>query len=139
MSQDVRIAFDFGSEPLLSRAGWYIGWVKVWCILGTTEAAELSSFGGVHGFRLDPPSPSIFSESTEIRFALPSHAHATVQIVDKSGRVVRQLLNELLSPGDHRVRWDGRDESGSPLPSGVYLIRLHSEQSEAIQKMVLIP
>jgi hypothetical protein len=139
MGQEIRVAFDFGSEPLLSRAGWYIGWVKIWCILGTTEATEFFSFEDIHGFRLDPPSPSIFSESTEIGFVLPSHAHATMQIVDRSGRVVRELLNEPFSPGDHRLRWDGRDDSGTRLPSGIYLVRLKSEQSEAIQKMVLIP
>jgi hypothetical protein len=52
------------------------------------------------------------------------------------GRLVRALVREELPPGRFQVAWDGRDGSGRPVPSGVYLLRLEAGDFAAMRKVV---
>jgi flagellar hook assembly protein FlgD len=54
------------------------------------------------------------------------------------GQLVRTLVNEARSPGQHEVRWDGRDESGRAAASGVYLARMEAGSFRQTQKMLLL-
>jgi len=77
-----------------------------------------------------PNSPNPFTPETDIRFILPRSANGEdyrvrLTIHDPSGRVIRNLGERSLAPGEHRWTWDGRDDSGTRVASGVYLYRLH--------------
>lgn len=91
-------------------------------INGTIEqsAHEPAVFWG-YGLR-NHPNP--FNPSTEIHFALPGTGRAELRIYDLAGRRVRNLDAGVLAAGQHTVRWDGRDERGRSVTSGVYLARL---------------
>lgn len=66
------------------------------------------------------PNPML-QEST-ISFALPQAGISRVRIVDSAGRVIRQLLGGWAPAGSQRLRWDGRDQSGTRVNSGVYFV-----------------
>ncbi len=66
--------------------------------------------------------PNPFVTDTKIRFNVPQRGVVKVDIVDVLGRHVRSLANTSLPAGTHELAWDGRDESGLPVPSGVYLV-----------------
>lgn len=68
--------------------------------------------------------PNPFNPSTMLRYALPAPARVSVLIVDARGRLVRSLTLGGRPAGDGTLSWDGRDEHGRALPSGVYLCRL---------------
>ena len=84
-----------------------------------------------------PAHPNPFNPSTTIRFELPADARATLRVFDLAGHLVRTLIDEERPAGPHAATWDGRDEQGRRLPSGVYLCRLDAGGHAATRKLVL--
>jgi subtilisin family serine protease len=83
-------------------------------------------------------SPNPTTGSVAIRFALPAEGWARLDLYDVAGRRVRTLAEGALSAGPHIVQWDGRDEHGGTLPSGVYFARLEGEGVALKTKVVLV-
>mgnify|MGYP000362526966 CR=1 FL=1 len=82
------------------------------------------------------PNPG--NPSTCITFILPQKAHVTLEIYNLLGQRVRTLVERVKDAGSHTVVWDGRDKSGNPLPSGVYLYRLRAGELVQTKKMLLL-
>ncbi len=83
--------------------------------------------------------PNPFNPSTELRFTLPDPAEVTLRILDTSGREVRHLLDDVhRSAGEVQLAWDGLDNSGQPLPSGVYFCEVEAGEYRATRKMTLL-
>ncbi|MCX6142106.1 MAG: cohesin domain-containing protein [Ignavibacteriales bacterium] len=90
-------------------------------------------------FSLSQNYPNPFNPSTALRFDLPREARVTMEIYNILGVRVRTLLKgETLGAGNHVMRWDGRDESGQMVPSGVYLYRIAAGDFHAWRKMTLL-
>jgi hypothetical protein len=88
--------------------------------------------------RLVQNMPNPFNPQTEITFELAHQEAVTLIIFDASGRRVRDLIaGEVQSAGDHHVIWNGRDDSGREVPSGIYLYRLTSSSGVETKKMTL--
>jgi hypothetical protein len=83
-------------------------------------------------------SPNPFNPTTTISFTLPAREQVTVSIYDANGRLVRTLLNESRDYGTHSVTWDGRDDAGSTVGSGVYFYRLSAGKYSESKKMVML-
>jgi hypothetical protein len=81
--------------------------------------------------------PNPFNPLTEIRCELPRAARARLTIYDLGGRLVRRLLDEERLAGAFGARWDGCDDAGRALPSGVYFARLTADGHESVRKLVL--
>ncbi len=62
----------------------------------------------------------------------------TLRVYDLRGRLVRTVLAEERAAGRHEVRWNGRSDSGTPLPSGVYLVQLRGGGASVTQKAVIV-
>jgi flagellar hook assembly protein FlgD len=69
---------------------------------------------------------------------LPRPAHARLGVYDTSGRLVRRLVDEMLAAGSHGVPWDGTDQSGRHVASGVYYYRLEAQGSTAMRKVSVV-
>ena len=82
--------------------------------------------------------PNPFNPRTTATFELPRRAHSRVRVANVAGRLVRDLFNGSLQQGSHRVVWDGRDNQGRQVPSGVYLIQLQADEWRAARRVVLI-
>jgi FlgD Ig-like domain len=78
------------------------------------------------------------SKLTTIRFVLPQEARAEVTIFDRLGRQVRVLNNGIFPQGYNLVFWDGSDENGLQLPSGIYFYRVRSGGFEQVKTLTLI-
>ncbi len=93
-------------------------------------------------FALRDNYPNPFNPSTKIAFDLPqvSGGHGLVQLVifDVLGRKVRTLVNSSLAPGSYILEWDGRNDFGQAVPSGVYLYGIRSLNFTSFKKMMLI-
>jgi sucrose-6-phosphate hydrolase SacC (GH32 family) len=84
-------------------------------------------------------SPNPFNPTTTISFELTRPAHATVQIYDVGGARIRSLVSRDLSAGVHQSRWDGTDDQGRPVASGIYFYRLAVDGDiVATRKMTLL-
>jgi hypothetical protein len=83
--------------------------------------------------------PNPFNPRTEISFTLPQASVVDLQVYDLCGRRVHGLLyNEDLSAGRHVVVWNGCDDMGLQLPSGIYFYRLRGNDFDETRKMTLL-
>ncbi|MEZ4654323.1 MAG: FlgD immunoglobulin-like domain containing protein [Candidatus Eisenbacteria bacterium] len=87
---------------------------------------------------LGAPTPNPFGGITRLDYTLYSASPVQVDVLDASGRIVRQLVNEEQPKGMHTITWDGTDAHGSRLPSGVYFTRILADGREHTRKMQLI-
>lgn len=86
-----------------------------------------------------PNRPNPFNPSTELRFALAEPGRVTLTVHDLSGRRQRALLEAAPCPaGEQRLVWDGRNDAGVALPSGVYLLRLEAAGQTLSRKVTLL-
>jgi hypothetical protein len=81
--------------------------------------------------------PNPFNPSTVIRYELASPARVELQIYDLAGRLVRTLQAGDETAGRHELSWQGRDEAGRPVATGVYLYRLRAGNEVETRRMVL--
>ena len=89
-------------------------------------------------FALHPAYPNPFNPSTTISFDLPKREAVKLTVFDITGRVVRTLLDKQLAAGTHHVTWDGKNEAGHPVASGVYLFRLSTPDYRQTVKGTLL-
>ena len=94
--------------------------------------------GPTHELALSRPSPNPGAGTTTLSFALPRAGRVTLAVFDTQGRRVRTLASGRFPAGVHAVRWDGADESGRRVTSGVFTCRLESEAGTRQQRLVLL-
>lgn len=82
--------------------------------------------------------PNPFNPVTNIRFDVPFDGLMSLRIYSILGQVVRTLADGFTEKGRHTVTWDGKNESGIVLPSGVYFYELRAEGFVEIKKMVFL-
>lgn len=82
--------------------------------------------------------PNPFNPSTSINFSLVTAGKATVRIYDTQGRLVRTLVDEHFPAGNHSRTWQGRDDQGRSVASGVYLARFNHPDGRETRSMVLV-
>jgi len=103
---------------------------------GNTDAGPTPT---VTELALSAPSPNPFATSTRIRFALPREAEVRLDILDVSGRLVRELVaGERREPGNHNVEWDGRTQGGERAASGIYFVRFRAGSEQLTRRAVRI-
>jgi len=90
------------------------------------------------GFELVQNRPNPFNPSTDIMFSLPTRGHVTVGVYNILGQKVRTLIDEVKASGLHRVTWNGTDETGRSVASGIYLYRMTSGEFNDTKKMLLL-
>lgn len=79
-----------------------------------------------------------FSSGNDLVLTIPDSGIASVSVYDQTGRRVRTLLNHYLTPGEHRVEWDGKGADGQTVPTGVYFASLTTGNDTRVVKLVLI-
>ena len=82
--------------------------------------------------------PNPFNPSTTISFELPASGPVELAVYDVKGRRVRILVSARREAGSHEVAWDGRDERGRRLPSGIYFCRLETMRGLLTRKVTLV-
>ncbi len=119
----MRIAFYFQSGTFDNDNGWYIDDIRIEGIQDPTSIGEVH-FQVVTGFELSQNYPNPFNPTTAIRYQLPKSGSVELTIYNLLGQEIRKLVNENRIAGQYTVQWDGRDETGAAVASGVYLYRL---------------
>ena len=88
-------------------------------------------------YTLYPNYPNPFNPSTTIQYDLSPKGYVELRIIDLLGRQVRTLVSEEKSAGSHQVTWNGQDDSGHRVASGVYLYRMTVEGYTGTRKLLL--
>jgi len=87
---------------------------------------------------LDQNQPNPFNPSTRIAFDLPRSQRVQLEVHTVDGKRVSTLVDRELAAGRHELDWNGRDDRGRLLPSGVYLYRLVTTDREETRRMTLV-
>ncbi len=82
--------------------------------------------------------PNPFNPLTTVKFSTPQTGKAEVIVYDVSGRVVRLLATQVFEAGDHELQWDGRDDRGGRVSSGLYFCIVNGSSGRASAKMTLV-
>jgi hypothetical protein len=84
-------------------------------------------------------APNPFNPATTVRYQLADKAHVRLQLFDVSGKLVRTLVDEVQTPDQYRIEWDGSSEAGKAVSSGVYWARLSTSSGfSGSTKMVIL-
>ena len=87
---------------------------------------------------LFPNFPNPFNPMTTIRYEIADTAPVTMVVYNVQGRRVRTLVNEVKNAGRYEIVWDGRDDDGVPVGSGIYMNRVQMGSSSFTKKMILV-
>lgn len=87
---------------------------------------------------LSQNTPNPFNPTTRIDFSLAETGNVSLEVFNVKGQLVKTLVNRRLDQGDHNVYWNGVDNSGLPVSSGVYFYKLKAAQVNTLHKMLLL-
>ena len=91
-----------------------------------------------HNFKLLGNYPNPFNPITVVVFEIPKQSYISLNVFNTRGQHVKSLVSGVLYPGLHRISWDGTNDSGLTVGSGVYFYELRSPQFRETAKMVLL-
>jgi hypothetical protein len=97
--------------------------------------------GAPSGYALYPNFPNPFNPTTAINYQIPmtkSQPHVTLKIFNVLGQEVKTLVDEPQAAGTYSVTWDGKDNAGREMGSGVYFYSLMSGDYQATERMLLV-
>jgi len=142
----VQVKFTFVSDGNKVAEGFYIDDVNI----KGSYSVSVGTTGGGHPttrptlFQLCQNYPNPFNSSTHIRYIIPDRDRegrphrTTLKVYNVLGQEVRTLVDGEERPGIHKVIWDGRDNRGREVTSGVYLYKLKMGHINQTRKLVLL-
>ncbi len=110
---------------------------KAYVLYGVPESTTVDH-NPRDAWRLGQNYPNPFNPRTLIPISLPRREYVSLHVYDAHGRRITGLLTGPLDAGDYRIAWDGKDERGRPVASGVYFYRLVGGLFDETRKMVLL-
>ena len=126
--------FDFDSDT--DKTGWLfsINYIDVERVIpsGVDEGIVPAAFGPARTY------PNPFNPQTTIEYVVPAEGPVRLAVFDARGRQVRLLADGRMPSGTHTTTWDGRDDDGHQLASGLYFLRFKAAGVDHIGKMVLL-
>ncbi len=104
--------------------------------VGSADAVRQSARPTVLALHANMPNP--FNPETAIRFELPSDSAVELVVYDALGQRVRTLVEQALPAGVHQAVWDGRNQSGQSVSTGIYFYQLRAGDVQLIRRMLLL-
>jgi hypothetical protein len=127
---------DQSTEIELTDPGWTLDNIKV--ITGSSTAVNDPGLPGMPSVFLEQNYPNPFNPETSIKFSLSSPDQVSLRVYNLKGQLVRTLAEGEIDSGEHTVVWDGKDENGAAVASGLYLYRLRAGGFDQTRKMMLL-
>ena len=105
-------------------------------VVARTTTSDVKVIPGKFALRQNFPNP--FNPTTEIRYDLPEEGFVSLAIYNMVGQKVRTLRSETMQPGYHSMVWDGRNDVGSQVATGMYFYSIHTGSFQATKKMLFL-
>ena len=116
------------------EGGVNMGWIESGCVPVIPAIAAVRP----PAFALSPAFPNPFNPATRIGFSIPEAGAVRLAVYDVNGRYVRTVVDEYRRVGHHAVVWDGRDDLGRSVASGVYIVRLTAGDMAKARRVTLL-
>ncbi|MBA4378619.1 MAG: hypothetical protein C0395_08240, partial [Gemmatimonas sp.] len=131
------VTFVDGDPPAGSQQYWMKtsgvpgeeAWIAHTVIAGTEVSGNLS---------ISALEPNPFNPRTSFEIFVPRSGRVEVHIYDQMGRHIRNLLDAPLPAGNRRITWNGDDDEGREVPSGMYLVRVRAQDHQVMAKALLL-
>ncbi|MBD3348068.1 MAG: T9SS type A sorting domain-containing protein [Candidatus Eisenbacteria bacterium] len=133
--ETIQIRFRFASDGYVTEEGWYVDDIELTSD-SSTDVADAGEMPIEFGLKQNVPNP--FNPVTVIQYQLPQPAHVRLDIYNVAGKLVRTVVDERQEAGYRSVTWNGRDENGHRVASGVYLYRMQAADHVSKKMMVLL-
>ncbi len=143
---DISGAYRVGSTAGQSAVGWLTGTnllahIGFWYPDIVTGIEEKGRFrwesADIRETRLYPPVPNPFTGAALIRYTLNTERQTLMQVCDITGRVIRTLVHSTQKPGRYSLVWDGKDNTGRAVASGIYICRFVAGDYQRNTKLIL--
>ncbi|HEX6791814.1 MAG TPA: hypothetical protein VF247_10935 [Candidatus Krumholzibacteria bacterium] len=139
--QTVRVVLGMSTDSAVGTAsGQFIDNIEVTTVNYECECSPPTAAGPTPvAFDRVTVMPNPFNPETTIRFNLPSRMAVTAEVWSVNGARVRTLArNQAFGAGAAELRWDGRDDGGAAVSSGIYFVRVKTPAGERIARAVLL-
>ena len=103
-----------------------------------TAVEEVAGAGRPGSYVLGDAYPNPFNPESTIRFSLPREEHVTLQVFSLAGQLVKTLHEGYVESGVYESVWDGMNEAGESVASGVYLYNLQAGSFQQTKKLTLL-
>ncbi len=92
----------------------------------------------IKSFKLLQNYPNPFNPSTTIEYQIPRSGKVEISIFNMNGRLVKKIVNQNQNEGSYKVVWNGKNQTGGKVASGLYLYTVKFENSISSKKMLLL-
>ena len=82
--------------------------------------------------------PNPFTYSTSINYSIENPGRALIEIYNANGQVIKQLMDQELTPGEYSIIWDATNENGDLVKGGFYFYKITVGDFSSIEKMILV-
>jgi hypothetical protein len=134
--ETIQIRFRFASDGYVTEEGWYVDDINLTFTGGSSDVGD--ELVGPRTFALRQNVPNPFNPITVIRYQLPQTADVRIDVFNIAGRLVKTIVDERQEAGYKEVAWDGRNEAGEKVASGVYMYRMEAGDYTSKRTMVLL-
>ncbi|NNE08576.1 MAG: T9SS type A sorting domain-containing protein [Gemmatimonadetes bacterium] len=116
------------------------GTIEEFCLIITygTVPTDVADGSVPRSFELHPNRPNPFNPTTSISFDVPKASHVRLGVYNTGGRLIKTLVNETMQAGSRQILWDGKNESGHSVSSGLYFYKIEADGFTETRKMTLI-
>ncbi|MEO0126695.1 MAG: S8 family serine peptidase [candidate division WOR-3 bacterium] len=126
------LGIPFGPHSL------YSNYVRLWMVthnpLVVVEEKPANQAKGFSFIVLQNP----FRNTAKLEYNLPVNTKVNLSVYDNTGRLVRRLVDAKQDRGSYQLEWSGDDEQGRKLSTGVYFVRFETDQTSAVQKVIML-
>lgn len=136
-NEEVQFRFKFASMNN-SSYGWFIDYFAVIGAEANTASVDEANISIPKRTKLHDNYPNPFNPETTIGFSLPEKSDVTLQIYNMNGQLVKTLANEKKDAGEYKVIWNGTDDAGKSVSSGIYFYRIQTGDYTDIKKAILV-
>ena len=140
-------AFEYGLEDLIPGQSYEVGIEAVY-IVGKSpiETYQFTYHGSANEGESEAPAvsnllgnyPNPFNPETTIEFSVGQKNKVELDVYNIRGQKVRTLFNEVMDSGQHKIVWDGRDDQGESVSSGIYFCKMSTGSYTSVRKMILM-
>lgn len=132
----IRLDTTNGHGSVVGATG--VSGLNTLAVTGNLTGATVAGSKRPSKYRLDLPFPNPFNPTTEVKFAIPDHVHVVMRVFNVLGQEVKTLVDDQMEPGNFQVLWDGRNNQGILVSSGIYLFRLEAGPFRESRKVIFL-
>ncbi len=110
---------------------------EVMAIIKAIPGEDNDNVAVLEQFELEQNYPNPFNPSTTIKYRVPEYTNVSIIVYNVLGKEIRRLVSEYKEAGIYQVEWDGRDNEGRQVASGMYFYQMMTMKYRAVKKLMV--